>query len=129
MAQLAAREGVSARFAQHIYSVMNYATAAAIRHRKPQRDGTSCRRRMAIPRLRKQRRGPVARNLEKFVTSWPSWLFARGDKAVGGAGDESPLVFTDAALKAELSHHFIYNIGGAEWQRQGRGDRARSACI
>ena len=51
-------------------------------------------------------------DLQKFVTSWPSWLFARGDEAVGGAGDESPLVFNDASLKVDAKHHFAYVRGG-----------------
>src|SRR4051794_24750646 len=51
-------------------------------------------------------------DLQKFVTGWPSWLFARGDVAVGGAGDESPLVFTDQSLKVEDKHKFTYIRGG-----------------
>src|SRR5207249_418306 len=56
-------------------------------------------------------------DIEKFVTTWPSWLFSRGDVAAGGAGDESPLQLTEASLKTEASHHFTFNVGG----RGGRG--------
>src|SRR5260370_35190558 len=66
---------------------------------------------------------PAARTaceeLQTFLTNWPSWLFGRGDIASGGQGDESPLVFNDKSLKAELTHHFNYNRGG----RGGPGGR------
>ncbi len=101
--QLADREGSSARFAQHIYEVMNKPSlgypsseVAARWHKFPATEAGA--RAASI-------------DLEKYTTEWPSWLFARGDEAFGGAGDESPLVFTDEALKAELSHHFSYNAG------------------
>ena len=55
--------------------------------------------------------------LYKTLTTWPSWFFARGDLAAGGAGDESPLVFDDTSLKAEPTHHFTYALG----PRAGRG--------
>ena len=59
--------------------------------------------------------------LQKFLTTWPSWLFARGDVAAGGAGDESPLVFNDTSLKAEATHHFIFNRPGRGGGGAGRG--------
>ncbi len=62
-------------------------------------------------------------DLQKWVTTWPSWLFARGDVAAGGAGDESPLEFSDRTLKAEAKHTFQYGggRGGAGGGRFGRG--------
>ena len=101
--QLAAREGSSARFAEHVYKVMNTpslgypSSEVAARWRKFPANEAGAR--------------AAAKDLEEYVTGWPSWLYARGDEAFGGAGDESPLVFTDEALKAELSHHFSYNAG------------------
>ncbi|MCU1257967.1 MAG: hypothetical protein JWO80_852 [Bryobacterales bacterium] len=119
IAELAAAEGVSPGFAQHLYKVVNMssldypASEAAARWQKlPNPAGGAKAAEMAA-------RAGCA-DLEQFVTTWPSWLFARGDKAVGGAGDESPLVFTDQALRPELSHHFTYNIGG----RNGKGRAA-----
>ena len=50
--------------------------------------------------------------LQKFITSWPSWLFARGDAAYGGAGDESPLIINEKSLKVEGTHHFTFLRGG-----------------
>ena len=48
-------------------------------------------------------------DLQKFVTTWPLWLFARGDQAVGGAGDESPLIINETSLKVLPKHHFAFN--------------------
>src|SRR5206468_3800925 len=62
-------------------------------------------------------------DLQKFVATWPSWLFARGDVAAGGAGDESPLVINEAALKVQATHHFAYARGG----RGGGGGGGRGA--
>ena len=58
----------------------------------------------------------------KTLTTWPSWFFARGDLAAGGAGDESPLIFDDTTLKAEPTHHYTYALGRA---RRPRARRAR----
>jgi mono/diheme cytochrome c family protein len=101
--QLAEKEGSSVRFAQHIYDVMNkpnlsYPSSEAVaRWHKFPADEAGARK--------------ASEDLEKFVTLWPSWLFARGDEATGGAGDESPLIFDDNSLKAEATHHFSYNAG------------------
>ena len=55
--------------------------------------------------------------IQKSLTTWPSWFFARGDLAAGGAGDESPLAFDDETLKAEPARRFAYALG----IRGGRG--------
>jgi hypothetical protein len=51
-------------------------------------------------------------DLQGFVVGWPSWFFARGDLAVGGAGDESPLVFSDQSLRVVEKHRFNFVRGG-----------------
>ena len=56
-------------------------------------------------------------DLYKSLTTWPSWFFARGDLAAGGAGDESPLSFDDETLKAAPTHQYTYALG----VRGGRG--------
>ena len=43
--------------------------------------------------------------------TWPSWLFARGDLAAGGAGDERPLEFSDASLKVETRRRLSFFRG------------------
>ena len=113
---LAAKEGITGRFAEHIWMVVNkantgYPTRATV-------DGW-----MTLPApgadvkasLTKARAG--SDDLYKALTTWPSWFFARGDLAAGGAGDESPLVFDDTSLNAAPAHHYTYGLG----TRGGRG--------
>ena len=59
--------------------------------------------------------------LYKALTTWPSWFFARGDLAAGGAGDESPLVFDDTTLNAERTHHFTIRWAARRPRPRGAG--------
>jgi Protein of unknown function (DUF1592)/Protein of unknown function (DUF1588)/Protein of unknown function (DUF1587)/Protein of unknown function (DUF1595)/Protein of unknown function (DUF1585)/Planctomycete cytochrome C len=108
---LATREGITPRFAQHIWQVMNNpslgypSTEVVSRWRKlpaPEGDTTSI---AEIARTR-------CEEIQKFLITWPSWLFARGDLAAGGAGDESPLEFSDRTLNVKPIHRFAYVRGG-----------------
>jgi mono/diheme cytochrome c family protein len=113
---LAAKEGVTGRFAEHIWTVVNtpntgYPTRATV-------DGW-----MSLPAPTSDVQGSIEKAragcdvLYKALTTWPSWFFARGDLAAGGAGDESPLVFDDTTLNVETTHHYTYGLG----PRLGRG--------
>jgi mono/diheme cytochrome c family protein len=111
---LAAREGITPRFAEHIWQVMNkqtlgYPTSEAVsRWRKlpaPPRSAEGGDKAMAAVRA-------GCEEIQKFIVTWPSWLFARGDLAAGGAGDESPLEFSDRTLNVKPVHRFIYVRGG-----------------
>jgi hypothetical protein len=62
-----------------------------------------------------------AGELQTALLNWPGWLFGRGDKALGGAGDESPLIFNDKALKADAEHHFNFAHRGGAGGRGARG--------
>jgi hypothetical protein len=113
---LAAREGITGRFAEHIWGVVNkpapgYPTRTTVDGWKnlpaPSADVAAS--------IARARAGTDA--LYKALTTWPSWFFARGDLAAGGAGDESPLLFDDTSLKAAPTHHFTYALG----PRGGRG--------
>ena len=101
--EMAAREGISARFVRHILAVMNSktlgypASEAAARWNKISARASEAEARAACD------------DLQKFVTGWPLWLFARGDQAAGGAGDESPLIINDKSLKVNPRHHFVFN--------------------
>ena len=108
LTDLAAREGLTPRFAQHIWKVLHQpslgypSSEVAARWRSlpaPSADGKEAAARAQCD------------DIQKFLTTWPSWLFARGDIASGGAGDESPLIIDDATLKGEPSHHFNYVMG------------------
>ena len=106
---LAARENIPPRFAQHVWQVMNKTTLSY-----PTSE--------IVARWHKLPAPPADKNLaairtgcdeiQKFIVTWPSWLFARGDVAAGGAGDESPLEFSDRTLNVKSPHHFVYVRGG-----------------
>ena len=113
---LAAKEGITGRFAEHVWTVVNtpntgYPSRTTI-------DGW-----IDLPAPTSDVKGSIEKArtgcdaLYKSLTTWPSWFFARGDLAAGGAGDESPLVFDDTTLNAEPAHHYTYGLG----PRPGRG--------
>ncbi|MBO0800563.1 MAG: DUF1595 domain-containing protein, partial [Blastocatellia bacterium] len=116
--QIAVREGIAPRFAQHIWQVMNRRSLGY-----PSSEIVSRWRKLPAPPA-SNKTGDNAANvidakvragcedIQKFMTTWPSWLFARGDLAAGGAGDESPLVFNDHSLNVEPVHRFAYLRGG-----------------
>ncbi|MBO0862252.1 MAG: DUF1592 domain-containing protein, partial [Chloracidobacterium sp.] len=113
--ELAGREGVEPTFARHIWRVMNktalgYPTSEIVaRWRKLPAP-------LAIDEGGDKTPDAGARagceEIQKFISAWPAWLFARGDQAAGGLGDESPLEFNDRSLNVEPLHHFAYVRGG-----------------
>src|SRR5215831_18281951 len=109
--QLAAKEGISPRFAKHIWGVMNRPSLAY-----PSSEVVARWHKLPAPGVDLKASADAARaactEIQKYTTTWPSWLFARGDVAAGGAGDESPLVFSDASLRVEAKHHFVFLRGG-----------------
>jgi mono/diheme cytochrome c family protein len=117
---LAAREGVTPHFAQHIWRVMNkrglgYPTSEIVaRWRKlpaPPAGAGADDKTIAAARA-------GCEEIQKFIVSWPSWLFARGDLAAGGAGDESPLEFSDRTLNVKPVYRFAYVRGGGRGPAQ-----------
>ncbi len=112
LSELARREGIPSRFAQHIWQVMNNQTLGY-----PCSEVASRWRKLAPPGVDHNAAASAARaeceEMQKFIVSWPSWLFARGDLAAGGAGDESPLEFSDRTLNVKSSHRFAFVRGGA----------------
>lgn len=115
---LAARENIPPRFAQHVWQVMNkpvlgYPTSEIVaRWRKlPAPPAKSNAETLAATRA-------GCDEIQKFIVTWPSWLFARGDVAAGGAGDESPLEFSDRTLNVKSPHRFVYVRGGGRGPAQ-----------
>ena len=110
--ELAGREGINPRFAQHVWRVMNNSSLGY-----PCSEVASRWRKLAPPGGDNRRAAEAARagseEIQKFIVSWPSWLFARGDLAAGGAGDESPLEFSDRTLNVGPSHRFAFIRGAA----------------
>ena len=107
---LAAREGVTGRFAEHIWTAVNKADTGY-----PIRMTVDGWRSLPAPTVDVPASIAAARtgcdSLVKSLIAWPSWFFARGDLAAGGAGDESPLVFDDTTLNAEPTHVYQYRLG------------------
>jgi hypothetical protein len=113
---LAAKEGITGRFAEHVWSVVNRAAAGY-----PTRATIDSWKKLPAPTSDMQ--GSIARaragcdEIYKALTTWPSWFFARGDLAAGGAGDESPLVFDDTTLPVTPTRAYAYVVA----PRAGRG--------
>lgn len=119
---LAAKEGITGRFADHVWSVLNQPNLSY-----PTRDFVETWKKLPAPNG--DAGGSIARarsgcdELYKTVTTWASWFFARGDLAAGGAGDESPLSFDDATLRVVAARPYTFALGGG-----GRGGgRGRGA--
>jgi mono/diheme cytochrome c family protein len=109
---LAAREGVAPRLAQHIWRVMNKTELGY-----PTSEIVARWRKLPAPRAEAGDKTIAAvraecDEIQKFIVTWPSWLFARGDVAAGGAGDESPLEFSDRTLNVKPVYRFAYVRGG-----------------
>ena len=100
---LAAKEGITGRFADHIWTVVNKPDTGY-----PTRETVDRWTKLPAPTPTSRRRSRTAARapttFTSTLTTWPSWFFARGDLAAGGAGDESPLSFDDATLKAAPTH-------------------------
>ncbi len=113
---LAAREGITGRFAEHIWLAVNRAGTGF-----PSRSTIERWRKLPRPTSDVQASIAAARAecdaLVEVLVAWPSWLFARGDLAAGGAGDESPLVFDDETLAVVETHAYSYRLN----RRPGQG--------
>lgn len=122
--ELAAREGITPEFAQHMSSVIHKPSLGF-----PSSEVVARYFKLPAPTADRKASAEAARTasveLQKYLTTWPSWLFARGDVAAGGAGDESPLEFSDRTLSAEAKHRFIFIRGG----RGGGGGGGRGFAI
>jgi Protein of unknown function (DUF1592)/Protein of unknown function (DUF1588)/Protein of unknown function (DUF1587)/Protein of unknown function (DUF1585)/Protein of unknown function (DUF1595) len=107
---LAAREGVTSRFAQHIWTVLNQPSLSY-----PSAEVVARWRKLPLPGADPKASAATVRasceEIQKFLVTWPSWLFARGDLAAGGAGDERPLEFSDASLKVETRRRLSFFRG------------------
>ncbi|MEJ7615709.1 MAG: DUF1592 domain-containing protein [Pyrinomonadaceae bacterium] len=107
---VATREGINLRFAQHIWQVVNNPSL-----KYPSSEVTARWHKLPAPASGGSTNAETARagceEIQKFLVTWPSWLFARGDLAAGGAGDESPLEFSDRTLNVKPSHRFTFVRG------------------
>ncbi len=120
---LAAKEGITGRFADHVWSVVNLPTTGY-----PTRETVEAWKKLPAPTADKAASIAAARagcdTIYKALTTWPSWFFARGDLAAGGAGDESPLVFDDTTLKVEKTRRYTSPLAPRNAGGRGRGGPA-----
>ena len=94
---LAAAEGLSARFLEHIWTVLQTEQAAY-----PTTEVLAQFRALPAPGEKSEDEVRAAcTKIQEFVINWPRWLFGAGELAAGGAGDERALVITDAALEVK----------------------------
>jgi len=114
----AAKEGLTARWVEHLSTVVNRKDLGY-----PSSDMAARFQKLPAPNAGEKTVREACAELQKTVTTWPLWLFARGDAAVGGAGDESPLIINDTSLKVEGKRHFQFLRGG----RGGGGGGGRGA--
>ncbi len=121
---LATQAGITGRFAEHVWSVVNQPALGY-----PSSETVARWRALPAPASPASLPDSIAQaragcdDLQKNLTTWPSWFFGRGDAAAGGAGDESPLMFDDQALAVEATHPYTYPLG----VRFGRGGRGPAA--
>ncbi|HTV02403.1 MAG TPA: DUF1592 domain-containing protein, partial [Luteitalea sp.] len=106
---LAAREGITPRFAEHMWTAINTQSPGY-----PSRLTIERWNALPVPvRGAKDTAAAVRTECEaitKALVSWPSWFFARGDLAAGGQGDENPLVFDDTTLGVESTHSYRHAL-------------------
>jgi len=108
----AAKEGLSARFIQHIWSVLSnpaptYPTSVVVDawRKLPTPDAKPAANGKPAPALEQTVRAGCD-SAQKALLEWTRWLFAAGALAAGGQGDERALVLTDASLKAASTFKF-----------------------
>ncbi len=112
--EIAEREGVSPRFAEHIWSVV---TAPDLTY--PTTEIVSLWEGLPTPTqsdqlLEEALAGSL--KVQEAMIFWPRWLMGAGELAAGGAGDERALVLTESELQAVKQHKFRFasrpNRGG-----------------
>lgn len=117
LASIARREQLSARFLDHIWAVLqqpapSYPTSEVVaRFRKfpaPSAPDAS----KAVQQ--------ASAGLQKFLIDWPRMLFAAGELAAGGQGDERALVLTEASVEAKPKNKYRFFL----FQR-GRGGETK----
>lgn len=110
---VARREGLSARFVEHIWTVLQQAAPTY-----PTSEVIARFRKLPTPSPNveaKVRAG--ADEMQAFLINWPRWLFAAGELAAGGQGDERALVLTDESLAASPTSKFRYFWRGKAKQK------------
>lgn len=116
---IAVREGISGRFAEHVWKVLQDAT--------PTYPTSSIAAKWnAIPAPSADREKSLAAGrsgadqVMQAVIAWPKWLFATGAAAEGGQGDERSIVMTEESLKVTPKHKFRFFVRGGRGQKSAK---------
>ncbi|MFN7937835.1 MAG: DUF1592 domain-containing protein [Bryobacteraceae bacterium] len=102
LASIAKAEGLSVRFVEHIWAVLNQANA-------PYPTSEIVARFRKFPNTAEGAR-KASDDLQKFLTDWPRMLFAAGELAAGGQGDERALVLTEASVEAKPKNRYRFGL-------------------
>lgn len=108
--QVAVREGLTPRFLQHIWGVLQKTEPTF-----PTSEVVARWRKLPLPPAVEAARAQST-EIQKFAVEWPRWLLGAGGAAEGGQGDERALVLTEESVNAEKSHSFRGFV------RRGRGE-------
>ena len=115
---IAAREGLSPRFADHVWFAVNRDNPTF-----PTSEVVSQWRNLPAPGAPDADVRAACTEIQKFVINWPRWLFGAGDLAAGGAGDERALVITDASLVASPSADINFVRRGERGEPEAEKER------
>ncbi|MBM3762609.1 MAG: DUF1592 domain-containing protein [Acidobacteria bacterium] len=102
IAKSAQKEGVSPRFAQHLWDVFHEANPTY-----PASEAIAVWK--AMPEEESKARA-AASSLQNWIVDWPRMLLGAGAPAAGGQGDERNFVLNEDSLKAKVEHRFRYPI-------------------
>ncbi len=110
VAGLAKKEGISPRFAEHIWSVMQlknpkFPTSLMVEKFRALPGPVKGDKAKSIAVGRK-----AAEEMKDATIEWPRWLLAAGQEAEGGAGDERALILNDETLQVAMKHTYKYPI-------------------
>ncbi|HEU0122693.1 MAG TPA: DUF1587 domain-containing protein, partial [Bryobacteraceae bacterium] len=101
------QEGLSPRFVQHIWKVVNQPNATY-----PTSEVTTRWQALPAAPADKAKLREECTKIQQTFINWPRMLFAAGALAAGGAGDERNLVISEETLRGETSHKFRFGTRG-----------------
>jgi len=104
LAAIAARDGVSVRFAEHLWQVFHEKTPSY-----PSSEVVTRWNKVAELTDEKAARA-ASTDLQNYIVGWPRFLFGAGAPAEGGLGDERALVITDASIHAGPKQRLRFGI-------------------
>jgi len=117
---LGAKEGLSPRFVQHIWKVVNQPNPTY-----PTSEITTLWTALPAPTTQEAKVREACDQIQKALINWPRMLFAAGALAAGGQGDERNLVVSAETLQGTPTHRFRFQLRG----RPGRASRETPATV